>query len=193
MKAKFVLDTSAFTNLGTSKGQINRNIKRLIGLMGKVKNQASIYCPPSIWTELLKVLGGKKISRKDIQRLDVFLIQKSPSRMELLIPSEFIYHYVGDVRERFNRGLREAEKAVIKMKHGKESHEKVIKELRDGYRIAIRKGILDSKEDLDVLILAKEMGADVVAKDAGIREWAEKWGIRYIDANSFPRILQNFA
>lgn len=191
MKNKFVLDTSAFTNLGKTKAQIKKNIEELIVLTSKArKKKISCYMPPSIWRELEGMLRSKKISKKLIDKLDVYIIQKSPSRMELLIPAEFIYQYVGEIRERFNKGLREAEKAVLKSEHGKETHSKVIKELRDKYRVAIRKGVVDSKEDLDVLLLAKELNASIVAKDEGIKEWAEKWGIRYINTDSFPRIIK---
>jgi len=169
-------------------GQIQKNILKLISLISKSK--AKIYTPPSAWKELKNILENKKVPKKDIRKLDVHVIQKAPSRMELLIPAEFIYQYVIEIRGRFNKGLREAEKAVLRTQHKKESHAKVIKELRDKYRVAIRKGVLDSKEDLDVLLLAKELNADVVARDEGIREWAEKWGIRYISPRSFPRLLR---
>lgn len=191
MKNKFVLDTSAFTNLGKTKAQIKKNIEALITLISRArKKKISFYMPPSVWRELKRILKGKKISKKDIDRLDTYIVQKSPSRMELLIPAEFIYQYVGEIRERFDKGLREAEKAVLRVEHKKETHAKVIKELRDKYRVAIRKGVLDSKEDLDVLLLAKELDSNIVAKDEGIEEWAEKWGVRYIGANSFSRILK---
>ena len=104
-------------------------------------------------------------------------------------PTEFIYQYVGEIRDRFNKGLRESEKAVL-AKGGNRPDSAVIKDLREKYRVAIRKGILDSKEDLDVLLLAKEMKASVVAKDEGIMEWAEKWGIPFIEAESFPKLLK---
>ncbi len=109
--------------------------------------------------------------------------------MELMLPSQFLHDYVVEVRERLNKGLREAEKAVGRT-GGKETSEEIISDLRDKYRIAVRKGLLDSKEDLDVLLLAKELGATVIAKDEGIREWAEKWGIRFIDSRNFAKHLK---
>lgn len=188
---KYVLDTSAFTNLAASKGQIYRGIIKLTDMVAKAKKRGvRVYCPPSIWTELTRMLENKSVSKKVINKLDTYIIQKSPSRLELMIPSQFLHDYVGEVRERFNKGLREAEKAVERTRHGKETHDLVIKELRDKYRVAIRKGLLDSKEDLDVLLLAKEIKATVVAKDEGIKDWAHRWGIRFIDARDFAKHLK---
>jgi len=153
------------------------------------KRGVKVYCPPSVWTELVRMLDNKGLSSKTVNKLDTYVIQKSPSRMELMLPSQFLHDYVVEVRERLNKGLREAEKAVGRT-GGKETSEEIISDLRDKYRIAVRKGLLDSKEDLDVLLLAKELGATVIAKDEGIREWAEKWGIRFIDSRNFAKHLK---
>ena len=187
---RYVLDTSAFTGLGESKAKIERHIKRLTDIVSRSKKHAiSFYMPPSAWEELVGLLERKSISGDIISRLDAWTIQKAPSRMELQMPSEFLYQYIIQIRERLNRGLREAEKAVLKAKHHPESHAKVISELRDGYREAMRKGMLDSKEDLDVILLAKEINADIIAKDEGISNWAKIWGIRFIDAEKFEKII----
>lgn len=149
--------------------------------------------PPSVWDELVGLLERKDIDPDLISLLDAWLIQKAPSRMELQMPSEFLYQYIIQLRERLNKGLREAEKAVMKAKHAPESHERVIKELREGYKEAMRKGMLDSKEDLDVILLAKEMKADIIAKDEGIANWARMWGIRFIDAEKFEGMIRQGA
>jgi hypothetical protein len=188
---KFVLDTSAFTNLAASKSQIYRGIITLTGMIQKAQKKGiRVYCPPSVWTELVRMLENKRVSKRTIDKLDTYVIQKSPSRLELMLPSQFLHDYVGEVRDRFNKGLRAAEKAVEKSGHGKETHEEIIRELRDKYRVAIRKGLLDSKEDLDVLLLAKELKATVVAKDEGIKKWSHNWGIRFIDSRDFKKHLK---
>ena len=69
---------------------------------------------------------------------------------------------------------------------------KAIKDFRKKYRAALRKGTLDSAPDLDVLLLAKELGAGVVAADDGIRVWAERLGLRFLNANSFPKMLKEY-
>lgn len=189
-KQRFVLDTSAFTTGGSQK-EIEEKIDLMVALIATAKKAANISCyvPPSVWEELEGMLERKNIPREIIRILDAWTIQKAPSRFELTVPSEFIYEYIGEVRERFNRGLRAAEKAV--MRKGAPA-EDIIKELRESYRTAIRKGLVDSHEDLDVLMLAKELGAGIVAKDEGIMRWAKNWGIRFIDSDSFPRLLEEY-
>jgi len=71
-------------------------------------------------------------------------------------------------------------------------HRVVITGLREKYRMALREGILDSKEDLDVLLLAKELNATVVSADEGIRKWAERIGLKYVEANKFSILLEEF-
>ena len=115
---RYVLDTSAFTGLGESKAKIERHIKKLIEIVSKSKKKAvSFYMPPSAWEELVNMLERKRIPGSLISRLDAWTIQKAPSLMELNMPSEFLYQYIIHLRERVNRGLREAAKAVLKTKH----------------------------------------------------------------------------
>jgi len=56
----------------------------------------------------------------------------------------------------------------------------------------LRYGILDSAPDIDVLILAKELDAAVVASDFGIQKWAEELGVRFVPAHTFPMILKEY-
>ncbi len=192
-KQRFVLDTSAFTGLNKSKKEINKHILEMIKLISKAKDAGiTCYTPPSVWEEIKHLLENKGISKRSINSLDAWLVQKTPSKAELMIPAAFMYEYIGEVRNRINKGLREAEKAVIKTKHKPESHAKVIKELRNNYREKMRQGMVDSKEDLDVLLLAKELNAGIVASDEGIKKWAKEWGIRFIDSEAFPRLLKEY-
>ncbi|MCC7211994.1 MAG: RNA ligase partner protein [Candidatus Brocadia sp.] len=62
-----------------------------------------------------------------------------------------------------------------------------IADLRKKYRSALREGIIDSKEDVDLILLAKELDGILVTADTGIVKWADKLGIRYLD----PRILRS--
>jgi hypothetical protein len=68
----------------------------------------------------------------------------------------------------------------------------VVNKFRNKYRSALRYGILDSAPDIDVLLLAKELDAAVVAKDYGIQKWAEQLGVRFVPAETFPRMLQEY-
>ncbi len=190
-KQRFVLDTSAFTAAGETGEEIEENIKTLVELISKAKKaNITCYTPPSVWEETEKMLSNKEITDEELNKLDSWLIRKSPSKAELKVPAEFIYQYVLEVRENINKGLREAEKAVMKTEEGPEPVEDVISDLRDKYRKALRQGIIDSTEDLSVLLLAKELGGGIVAKDKGIEDWSKEWGIRYIDAEAFPSLLR---
>ncbi|NYZ79670.1 RNA ligase partner protein [Candidatus Micrarchaeota archaeon] len=189
---RFVLDTSAFTGVSMPKAGIDKRILKIIKLITEAKqNNVTCYCPPSVWNELRGILENKKIPAKEIKKLDAWLVQKTPSLNEINVPAEFLYAYVGEVRERFNRGLREAEKAVL-AKGGNRPDDIVIRDLRENYKKSMRQGILDSIEDLEVLLLAKELNAGVVTGDEGIKKWAKKWGIRLLDHKIFPELLQEY-
>jgi len=66
----------------------------------------------------------------------------------------------------------------------------VIRSLREKYREALRQGILDSKEDLEVLLLAYELDAILVSADQGVRNWAKKLGVKLINPEYFKEILE---
>jgi hypothetical protein len=69
----------------------------------------------------------------------------------------------------------------------------LINKLRGRYREVLRQGILDSKEDVDVLLLAYELDGVLVSADEGMRKWADKVGITIVDPYHFRRILENLA
>jgi hypothetical protein len=54
-------------------------------------------------------------------------------------------------------------------------------------------GILDSKEDVDVLLLSFELEGSLVCADEGLRKWADKAGIEIIHPLNFRRILEKHA
>nr|WP_269852028.1 RNA ligase partner protein [Methanosarcina horonobensis] len=68
----------------------------------------------------------------------------------------------------------------------------IIGKFRNKYRAALRYGILDSAPDIDVLILAKELDAAVIASDYGIEKWAEQLGVRFVPANTFPMMIKEY-
>lgn len=59
--------------------------------------------------------------------------------------------------------------------------------------MALREGIIDSKEDVDLILLAKEMDGIMMTADTGIVKWADKLGIRYIDPRMLRSILDKLA
>ncbi len=61
--------------------------------------------------------------------------------------------------------------------------------MRDKYREATRKGLVDSIEDLDTILLALELKATVVASDEGITKLAQQLGVIHIDPTDFIQAL----
>jgi len=102
--------------------------------------------------------------------------------------------------ERVDRGLRVSEKAVRKAEesNGDDGHsyptevDEVISDLRREYRDTLRRGVLDSREDFDLLVLARELDAGVVTEDTGIIRWAEDFGLRYLKGRDFPSLLEKY-
>ncbi|MEM4222069.1 MAG: RNA ligase partner protein, partial [archaeon] len=145
---RFVLDTSVFTTYEGNKKSIEKHILELIDLIveGRTKG-ISCYFPPSTWKELVGILEKKGIPKEKIEKLDAWTIEKNPSVLELTIPAKFLEDYLLENFERINKGLRETEKIISLAKEKPE--EECIKLLRKKYREAVRKGIIDSKEELD--------------------------------------------
>lgn len=194
-RQRYVLDTSAFTNAVEGGDKVTVGfIKKLTKLVqeARVNLNISCYIPiPTIYDELQLSFKRLKVTPELITEVDTWFVKKTPNRYEVKIPAQIFYDYITDIRERINKGLRVSEEAV-KVAIKEDDHGPVINTLRDKYRSALREGILDSKEDFDVLLLAKEMDATVVSADEGIRKWAERLGLKYIEAKKFPIVLEEF-
>jgi hypothetical protein len=142
--------------------------------------------PTSIFSELTNFVSLEKIPGELLS----VLYQKSPSKHELTCPAIFLYELIEDIRERVNKGLRIAEKAVRSA--SKEDERQIIHNMRKNYREALRDGIIDSKEDVDLILLAKELNAILVTVDHGAITWAEKLGIRWLFPTKFKEYLLSF-
>ncbi len=103
-------------------------------------------------------------------------------------PALFLYEFVEEMRNRVNKGLRIAEKAVRGV--AKADERDVIQTLRQNYREALRDGIIDSKEDIDLVLLAKELDALLVSVDNGVVLWAEKLGVKWLMPTKFREYLE---
>lgn len=184
-KEAVVLDTSLFVNpevresLGNNPTEALENFLLLAAQIPSLE----FYMPPSIFEELLNFIDPKKISGD----LLVFLKQKPPKKYELTIPALILYELIEDIRERINKGLRVTEKAVRGT--AKIGEEEIIKDLRKKYREALREGIIDSKEDVDLILLARELDGLLVTADQGLIKWAEKLGITWLISSKFKEYL----
>jgi len=141
--------------------------------------------PPSIYEELMNFIDSDKIP-KDLQ---IKIFQKPPKKHEMEVPAFLLYELIEDVRHRIDKGLRVAEQAVRNVIADKEPE--TITNLRKKYRSALREGIIDSKEDVDLILLAKEMDGILVTADTGIMTWADKMGIRFVESRNLRGIINS--
>jgi hypothetical protein len=187
-KDKVVLDTSLFVNPEVRNDFGDTPTEAIKGFLQIAEQIPALefYMPSSIFQELLNFVNEKEIPGA----LLAILHQKSPSKHELTTPAFFLYELIEDIRERINKGLRIAEKAVRTASKGDERE--VIQSMRKNYREALREGIIDSKEDVDLILLAKELDALLITVDHGAIKWAEKLGIRWLLPSKFKDYLLSF-
>lgn len=184
VKTKLVLDTSLFVNPDVRHhfgGTPTESFGNFLKLSAE-NSHVELYMPPSIYRELMDFVDEKEIESKLLLRVK----QKPPKKYELMVPGAVLYELVEDMRERVNKGLRIGEKAVRKMtgaQNPKEDESEIISDFRRKYKEALREGIIDSKEDIDLLLLALELDAAVVTADEGILAWAEKLGVRHLESS----------
>ncbi|WP_292466345.1 RNA ligase partner protein [Methanolobus sp.] len=218
LRQRFVLDTTALTDLQTreklGEDGICGGMKEILDLIASSRLNLGISCYvpfPSVYKELHEFAQNNGCDSDVIAKIDTWLVKKAPDRYNVQIPSKVFHEYVSHMRERINKGMVIAEetiwdastecllldtKAETKKDISFDIEKRVIGghigKFRNKYRSALRYGILDSAPDIDVLILAKELDAAVVASDFGIQKWAEELGVRFVPANTFPMILQEY-
>ncbi len=183
---KIVLDTSVFTNpdVYTIFGADARSaFINFIDVAKKLKDKFDFYMPPSVFEELKLFIGEDSIPGDT----ELVLKLKSPRRYNIEVPGFLLYELIEEVRNRINKGLRVAEEAVLFAE--RQDKEKIINRLRNKYREALRSGIIDSTEDVDLILLALELNASIVSADEGVRKWAEKLGVRFINPKSLSSVL----
>lgn len=181
---RVVLDTSLFVNPDVRKsfGDTPTEALEAFLFLAAQIHILEFYMPPSIFEELLHFVEKDKIP----EDLLLILHQKPPKKHELKCPAFLLYELIEDIRERVNKGLRIAEKAVRSVET--KGSDEIIQDLRRKYREALREGIIDSKEDVDLLLLAMELDALLVTADQGLIKWAEKLGIKWL----FPEKFKNY-
>jgi RNA ligase partner protein len=183
---RVVLDTSLFVNPEV-RGSLGATPTEAFSAFLSLARSApglEFYMPPSVFEELMNFVNREALSGE----LLLTITQRPPARLDIRIPGEFLYDFVEQMRERVNKGLRIAEKSL----RGALSAEQdvLIKDLRRKYRDALREGILDSKEDVDLMLLAYELGALLVTADAGVIAWAERIGIAWLPPEKFREFIE---
>lgn len=197
----FVLDTTSVTETRLrstlEEESLEGVVSKIAGLIreARIKLKARFYMTPSTWSELRRILIGNSVSLEVIQELAAWITVKAPDKLSLQIPASVFSEYVADIRRRLFKGLRVAETAVRRVvKECPDSSDgcigETIRDLRDKYREATRKGLVDSVEDLDTILLAMELKGIVVTSDAGIRRLGEQLGIIVVDPVDFVNMLR---
>jgi RNA ligase partner protein len=183
-----VLDTSVFTNPTVSEvfgADTTAAVNAFVGLARQVEDRLTFYMPPSVLNELRHFSDTGRLPAD----LELVLRLQAPKRHEITVPGGFLYELIDDIRSRMDRGLRVAEKAVRDVQP--KSVDRTIKWLRERYRDALRTGLLDSSEDLDVILLGIELDAAVASADQGLVGWAEKVGLRLMPPDRLRGLLDH--
>ena len=212
-RQRFVLDTSLFITeeIRRDDESLEAAVLRLLGLVSTARLELNISCyvPPSIHDELGTMLRERDVDDAVFSRLDTWVVRKSPDRYGVTIPANVVYNFIDEMSDRVDRGLRVSEEAIREVEQldpnkltreaddgEREAYmteaDRVLSNLRDKYRRALRQGVLDSREDFDLLILARELDAGVVTEDRGIISWADEFGLRYVRGGQFPTLLEEY-
>lgn len=184
-KRKIVLDTSVFINPDVRKyfGKSPENAIEEFTRLAKENKKFDFYMPSSVLKELLNFIDEKKIPSDFYSILRI----KSPNKHRIVCPSIFFYDLVEEIRTRVNKGLRVAENAIKSV--SQKGIDETIKDVRKKYREALREGIIDSKEDVDLIFLSFELKGTLVTGDQGLIIWADKLGVEWILPDKFRDFL----
>jgi len=178
---KYVLDTSLFVN-PSSRTPFGKDPQEAVEHFAEMAADcnASFYMPPSVWKELSNFAPN-------LNPLEGIVKRKAPNIYSIHLPAAVFYEFIDDVRTRVNKGLRLAEDFAI---DNRPDNDEKLRRLRDKYRDSMRTGIVDSKEDFEIVLLAYELEAAIITGDEGIHHLANKVGCEWIDASRFYAILQ---
>ncbi len=178
---KIVLDTSLFVNPDVRFSLGATPTEALVNFLELARQAKSLefYMPPSAFQELMNFVNEKQISREFFLQMR----QRPPKKHEIQVPGYLLYELIEEMRDRVNKGLRIAETGVRGTE--KRTVDDIVQDVRKKYREALREGIIDSKEDVDILLLARELDALLITADQGLVKWAEKLGIAWLPPERF--------
>ncbi len=208
----FVLDTSAVTDPRLREvfgvQSLDEVVDRLVDLMREARTRLGVefYTTPSMFSEMRRFLLSNGVRPETLEKLQAWMLVKAPDKLSVRIPAIVMAEYVEDMRRRLLKGLRVAEEAVWRAfreagrrsegegggRREEEALGPIIRGLREKYREATRRGIVDSLEDFDVVILSLEMRAVLVTNDEGVRRLAETLGVIVVDPVTFIRMLRSY-
>ena len=183
LSRKFVIDTTLFVN-PHARNKFGKDPKSAVAGFIKLirKMDLQVFMPPSIFAELRNFIGSEPSAE-----LAVYIKKKAPNTFALYLPAAVFYDFIEDIRMRVNKGLRLAEEFAS---DNRPENDVKLAKLRDKYRDSMRAGILDSAEDFELVLLAKELDAAVVSSDEGVMRFAQKLGVETFDAERFYVLLK---
>lgn len=200
-KKTFILDTSVFVNPDSGRffgHDPTSSFQNFLGLAAAASG-VEFLMPPSVYEELMHFAEEARIPKK----LLLAVYKKAPRKHELKVPGIFLYQLVDEIRDRTDRGLRLAERVAreaIQMpppaapapgQKGPRPDADVISRLRESYRRIMREGMLDSKADVDLLLLSYEVDGTLVTADQGVLLWAENLGLSIMTPESLKEFLHH--
>ena len=188
---RFVLDTSVFTNPHVASQFGETHVETLRTFLGIARRcPAEFYMPLSVYEEFRTMRDLEPDLAGD---LETEIWVRSPRRFTLTIPSDVLYEFIDEVRGRIDRGLRIAEEHTKRAGASADMPPELITHLRERFREAMRKGLVDSREDVDAVLLAMELDAELASADEGMRKLGNRMGVKLVTANYLRRVMENLA
>lgn len=180
---RFVIDTSLFVNPHARDKFGKTPNAAMLNFISKIKKlNSDFFIPPSVFNELKNF-----IKPAIVEKCEPFIKRRAPNLYSTFVPAAILHSFVEDVRKRINKGLRLAEEYAT---DNRPENDEKLKKLREKYRDAMRAGLVDSTEDFELILLAKELDAVVVSADEGILGFATKLGCECINASKFHSVLK---
>ena len=187
---RFVLDTSLFTNphvFSQFGDDPSDGLRTFLELARRCP--AEFYMPLSVYEEFRTMRDLAELAGD----FETVVWIRSPRRGTLTIPSDILYEFIDEVRSRIDRGLRIAEEHTKRAGAAADMPPEIITQLRERFREAMRKGLVDSREDVDAVLLALELDAELASADQGMRKLGNRMGIKLITADYLRQVMSNLA
>jgi RNA ligase partner protein len=111
-RQQFVLDTSLFitTELRLEDESLSDALGRLLDLIATARLELDISChvPPSIHDELAAILRDRGVDEGVFERLDTWVVRKSPDRYGVTFPANIVYDFISEMSDRVDRAFASA-------------------------------------------------------------------------------------
>jgi len=183
MPNKYVIDTSLFVNPHARERFGKTPSAAVLNFVKKLeKLNMEVYMPPSVFLELKNF-----INEKAMEEFELAIKKRSPNTYSIYLPAAVLYDFIEEIRRRMNKGMRLAEQFA---QDNQPDNDSKLRKLREKYRDAMRTGIVDSKEDFELVLLAKELDGILVSADDGVIKFADQIGCEWLPANKFYALMK---